>query len=420
MIEEYKDSSLGSIPETWKVVTVREITAEHKQGFYTKDGYTKEGIRLARITDLNNPTIDYSSMPLLNISDSDYQSYKIRNGDFLFARSGAIGRYGIVENDLVPAIFASYLIRFRFNDNIVNRFFGYFFESFLCENQLRGITQGNANVNINAENIKSLKFPLLPFEEQKKIADILSTVDAKIEVIDQQIKETEELKKGMMQRLLTKGIGHTEFKDSPLGKIPKSWDVKRIGEISKVVRGASPRPKGDPRYYGGNVPRLMGRDVSRDGKYVIPKIDFLTEEGAKLSRFMPKGTLVMICSGDVGVPSILNVDACVHDGFLAFPEIDDSCDRDYLYHIFDSLHTKFNSSATHGGIYTNLTTSIIKDFEIPLPTLNEQIEISQITNTIDEKLEILKQKKNNNIELKSGLMNQLLTGKIRVNNLVEV
>lgn len=200
---EFKDSPLGKIPKSWEVVSVKEITKEHKQGFYTKDGYIEDGIRLARITDLNNPKVDFSEMPMLNISDSDYESYKIEKGDFLFARSGAIGRYGIVEIEEHPAVFASYLIRFRFNSDIINRFFGYFFESYLCSNQLRGITQGNANVNINAENIKSLKFPLAPFEEQEKIASIISSVDDKIEILKEKKEIQLELKKGLMQQLLT-------------------------------------------------------------------------------------------------------------------------------------------------------------------------------------------------------------------------
>ena len=266
---------------------------------------------------------------------------------------------------------------------------------------------------------QNLQIPLPSYYEQERIADILGTVDEKMNVIDQQILETEELKKGLMQRLLTKGIGHTEYKESPLGKIPKDWEVKKIGEITKVVRGASPRPKGDPRYYGGHIPRLMGADVTRDGKYVTPCIDFLTEAGAKKSRFMYKGTLVMICSGDVGVPAILNVDACVHDGFLAFPEISRSCSVDYLFYIFDSLHSRFNTSATHGGVFTNLTTTIIKEFEVPIPSLKEQNRISEIISTVDEKLDLLQERKEIIRNLKKGLMQKLLQVKSELIILVE-
>ena len=193
------------------------------------------------------------------------------------------------------------------------------------------------------------------------------------------------------------------------GEIPYAWQTVKVNEIATIVRGASPRPKGDPKYYGGTVPRLMGEDVTRDGKFVTPQVDFLTEEGAKKSRFMQAGTLVMVCSGNVGVPAILAVDACVHDGFLAFPEVSDKCHLDYIYYTFDSLHEKLNSSATHGGIFTNLTTSIIKDFEITLPPLSEQQKIAKILSTVDEKIEVIGEQINQTQELKRGLMQRLLT-----------
>lgn len=71
------------------------------------------------------------------------------------------------------------------------------------------------------------------------------------------------------------------YKMTELGEIPVDWGIGKLGDLSEIVRGASPRPKGDPKYYGGSVPRLMISDVTRDGKYVTPKTDFLTEEGAK-------------------------------------------------------------------------------------------------------------------------------------------
>ena len=94
-----------------------------------------------------------------------------------------------------------------------------------------------------------------------------------------------------------------------------SWPLVKLGTLCKVVRGSSPRPKGDPKYYGGNVPRLMVSDVTRDGKFVTPKIDFLTEAGAEKSRPMKKGDFIIAVSGQPGQALILAIDACIHDGF---------------------------------------------------------------------------------------------------------
>ncbi|MDC0170638.1 restriction endonuclease subunit S [Candidatus Nitrosopelagicus sp.] len=197
--------------------------------------------------------------------------------------------------------------------------------------------------------------------------------------------------------------------------IPKDWTFKKIKNIANVIRGASPRPKGDNRFYGGNIPRLMVKDVTRDGKFVIPKVDFLTTEGAKRSRPCKKGTLTIVCSGTVGIPSFLDVDACIHDGFLAITNLKKNISSDYLYYQLSSLRNKFETSATHGGVFTNLTTSILEEFQVAFPpTKDEQLEIALSLSNVDDlikKFGLLIQKKKN---IKQGTMQELLTGKRRL------
>lgn len=190
--------------------------------------------------------------------------------------------------------------------------------------------------------------------------------------------------------------------------MPEGWKKIRVEDVAKVLRGASPRPKGDPRYYGGDIPRLMGADVSRDGRYVTPKIDSLTSEGAKLSRFMPKGTLTIVCSGDVGTPSFLAVDACIHDGFLAVENLSSSVLPEYLYEVFCALKAQLERSATHGGVFTNLTTDILREFSFLCPPLPEQHEISHILRTWDEAIETLKALKATKETRRKGILQDLL------------
>lgn len=175
---------------------------------------------------------------------------------------------------------------------------------------------------------------------------------------------------------VTSPPGSDHSKASPIGNIPAHWHVNEVQAHMAVVRGASPRPKGDKRYYGGSIPRLMVEDVSRDGKYVTPRIDSLTEEGALLSRPMIAGSLVMVCSGNVGVPSILAVDACIHDGFLGFPDLSDALDKEFVYYQFTIALRLLGKLATFGGIWTNLTTDIMKSFPLVIPPLDEQRAIA--------------------------------------------
>lgn len=244
--------------------------------------------------------------------------------------------------------------------------------------------------------------------EQQKIANCLSSIDDLITAQSQKVEALKTHKKGLMQQLFPREgetvprLRFPEFRDAG------EWVISQLQEFSTIIRGASPRPQGDPRYYGGKVPRLMGKDVSRDGKWVTPSCDFLTEEGAKLSRFCKKGTLTIICSGDVGVPSFLAVDACIHDGFLALIDLaGEVIDQDFLFYSLINLQTIFTSSATHGGVFVNLTTTILKEFEIYRPCILEQQKIANCLSSIDELITAQTQKLEFLKIHKRGLMQQL-------------
>lgn len=196
--------------------------------------------------------------------------------------------------------------------------------------------------------------------------------------------------------------------------IPEGWDYSPMKSRIDVFRGASPRPKGDPRFYGGPIPRLMIQDVTRDGKITYPQIDSLTEEGAKKSRYLPCGSLVLSCSGTkVGIPGILGIDACIHDGFFGF-RLDERTETEFLYYYFEYFHNQMQSSATKGGVFNNLTTDIMKNHMIPFPTVPEQQKIASILSTWDKAIELKEQLIEEKKKQKSGLMQKLLTGKVRL------
>lgn len=188
----------------WEEKKVGDVTLFHKQGYYTQESYKSEGeYFLLRGTDMQNPRIDLSTTPKINANAKDFHDYMVMPGDFLFVRSGAIGRFGIVGT-IPKSIFGSYLINFRFDQRIVdNLFFGYFYQSEISLNQIKTITQGGGNININAENIKSLSVDLPPIEEQRAIANNLSDIDFEIENLEKKLEKYNQIKQGAMQVLLT-------------------------------------------------------------------------------------------------------------------------------------------------------------------------------------------------------------------------
>jgi len=197
--------------------------------------------------------------------------------------------------------------------------------------------------------------------------------------------------------------------------VPDDWKVVAIESIGTVIRGASPRPKGDKRFYGGNVPRLMVEDVTRDKRWVTPAIDFLTHEGAKRSRPCSRGTLTIVCSGTpavVGLPSQLSVDACIHDGMLALIQLDQDVLPDFLFHQLTSNQGRLQAAATHGGTFVNLTTTGLKAFKVALPpTKLEQENIDETLSDMDSLIESLEHLLAKKRHLKQGTMQELLTPK---------
>ena len=387
-IEGYKDTKLGRIPLDWEIVKLEEC-------FKLSSGETKPK-DISKNSNSNFPYPVYGGNSIMGYSKEYSGTGDViiigRVGEYCGITKLITGKYWITDN----ALYTSEFVR-----DINLEFLTYKLQ---FEDLSRLRNKGGQPL-VSQKPIYSKIISLPPLPEQQKIARILSTWDKAIEKTEQLIAQKQLLKKGLMQQLLTGKKRLREFK----GK----WKRRMVGEIGTIIRGASPRPKGDLRYYGGNIPRLMVEDVTRDGKYVTPRVDFLTKEGAKLSRPCKKGTLTIVCSGDVGTPSFLAVDACIHDGFLGITDLISTIDEDFLYYQMLRLKSRIERSATHGGVFTNLTTQILKDFEIELPEFEEQRKIALIINKTDD--DIMKEEHHLMLikSQKKGLMQKLLTGAIR-------
>ncbi len=187
---------------TWEQRKVSDITRFHKQGYYTTESYGEnKKYYLLRGTDLTENRLVLKDTPKINATEKDYQAFKTEVGDFLIVRSGTVGTYGIV-NEEIPAIFGSYLIDFRFDmQQVTNEFFGYFYQSDSFKRQLSQIVQRSANTNINAENIKSTSIMLPSIAEQKKISACLGHIDHIITLHQRKCDELKLYKKGLLQKM---------------------------------------------------------------------------------------------------------------------------------------------------------------------------------------------------------------------------
>jgi len=281
-------------------------------------------------------------------------------------------------------------------------------------------SQGTTYDAINQDEIANTKLLYTKnINEQQKIALILSNIDNLINSTQKIINQTKSLKQGLMQKLLTRGIGHKKFKKVKwqFGKeveIPEEWKIKSINELGHVVRGASPRPAGEPKYFGGDIPWITVGELTKDNHMYLESVSFtLTNEGRKQSRFLTSGTFVIANSGaTLGVPKILKISGCANDGIAVILELKEII-IEFLYHrIFSWIDLLRNVNQGIGQ--PNLNTDLIGKLKIPLPSIQEQQKIASILSNIDSQIQSQIQYKEKLKRLKKSLMQKLLTGKVMV------
>jgi type I restriction enzyme, S subunit len=162
-----------------------------------------------------------------------------------------------------------------------------------------------------------------------------------------------------------------------MSPLPKGWATARLGDVVEVVRGASPRPKGDPRYFGGPIPWISIGDLGREKARTLSKTaEGVTAAGAQKSRLLSAGTLILSNSATVGIPKILAVEGCIHDGFVAFPNLEPRLFvAEFLYEFFRHIRTRLIDANRRGMTQVNLNTAIVRNIEVVIPPLAEQRRI---------------------------------------------
>ena len=162
---------------------------------------------------------------------------------------------------------------------------------------------------------------------------------------------------------------------SGMPTLPEGWIWMNIDQLSEVVRGASPRPAGHPKYFGGNIPWITVGEITKDKNIYLTSVEnFVTEEGKKASRFIDEGTFLLTNSGaTLGVPKITLISGCINDGSVALLGLEETL-KLYLYFFLFS-QTKNLRQINQGAAQPNLNTSIVKRIILPLPPLAEQRRI---------------------------------------------
>jgi len=432
-LTKFKKTELGEIPEDWEIKKVGELLNE-KTILQIQDGnhgelhpkladFIPKGIPFLTANCVVNNRISFDNCKYL----SESWLKKLRIGfatanDVILTHKGTLGLCAIVPADVKDIILSPQTTYYRLSDRITYIFLFYFFQSSFFQNKLLQMGRQSTRDYVGITSQKSLTVILPPIKEQQKIASILSKVDELIQRTDQIIEQTQILKKGLMQRLLTKGIGHTKFKKvkllSLIIHIPDEWELKSLDEVSSITRLAGYEYT---EYWkpdiNGSVIALRGFNI-QENKLDLNDVERISEKLSNqlIRSKLNKGDVVFPCVGSIGKAALIREDGKYHiNQNIAKITAGDKLNPLFLTYFLLSEITRHQISSYNASTsQPNVLVGNLRKFLIPLPSLPEQDKINRIITPIYSLLESEMNHRVNVLKLKKGLMQQLLTGKIRV------
>ena len=266
--------------------------------------------------------------------------------------------------------------------------------------------------------------PILPLAEQEKIASILTSVDEVIENTQRQINKLQDLKKAIMNELLTKGIGHTEFKDSELGRIPTSWKVLKISDLKLEIKNSIKiGPFGSSLSKKEMVTKgikVYGQENIYKNNFKLGKYFITKNKYEKLKTCTLKSNDVIVSMmGTIGASAVFPEDAeiGIMDSHLLRIQVKENLiSPNFLSNQisnYEKIYIQIRRMS-QGGIMDGLNSQIIHSLKIVIPSLDEQKKILEIIDSIQVSLSKSQYKLKQYQSLKKSLMQELLTGKVRV------
>ncbi len=247
-------------------------------------------------------------------------------------------------------------------------------------------------------------------QEQQVIADCLLNLSALIEYQSEKIEALKQHKQGLMQNFFPQ-VGETvpkiRFKRSDGTDYP-DWQVMRLGDVCEIFRGGSPRPISSFLTAENGVNWLKIGDVPVDGKYVNHTTEKIKKEGVSKSRIVEKGDFILSNSMSFGRPYIMNIRACIHDGWLALSKYEKYFNQDFLYYIIttNNVSIQFISMAS-GSSVKNLSKDLVSNVAVNIPHLDEQKRIAAFFSNLDEVIQYQSKKIEALKQHKQGLMQKL-------------
>lgn len=410
-----------NLPSDWTVAKLEDCCTTITDGSHFSPKEFPDGHhKIATVANIEKRQINLETCK--RISKNDYDNL-IKNGckpecgDVLLTKDGTVG-VSFVYKQRDEVVLLSSIAIIRPKETLFPDYCAHALQSKHVLNKILGSRRGTGLKRIILADINRIEIPLPPLLEQQKIAEILSTVDDTIQKSDEIIAKTERLKRGMMRKLLMQGIGHTKFKDSELGKLPKEWEVTKVSDIFEVITGTTPSTKVVDYWKNATINWFTPADMTDiTGKaYLSESNRKITKKGVEDTTLtlMPAGSLVLSTRAPVGYVGILRSESTFNQGCKGLiPKKDKKIAPEFYYYYFSLIQKKLQNMSS-GSTFMELSKAALGRCLIVYFGYAEQQKIAEILSSFDQKLELEQKRKAKLERVKKALMNDLLTGRKRV------
>jgi len=417
---KYKNTPIGKIPVDWEVVRLRNIASKFYNGGTpdTKNkSYWDGNIPWITGADFEGQKVKYIRRYITEEGVINSATNVVPKGNLLIVTRTGVGKLAIAPFDIAISQDITGVI--LDSEKALTEFIYWYLE--FNASKLKLMIQGTSINGLLREDLETISFPLPPHPEQKKIAEILTTLDEAIEKTDQIIEKTKEVKKGLMQKLLTRGIGHKKFKKTEIGEIPVEWEVARLGAVADLKNGInfSKEQKCERGILTIDVLNMYSTSVfiNSTNLYRI-NIDLRNKE----DYILKEGDILFVRSSlkkeGIGWASLFKSfnEPATYCGFIIRARIHNKkLTPGFLIYFLRSNRVRERLISGAGQVaITNISQATLRNFDIVIPSLSEQKQIAEILSSVDEEIDKETNRQEQLELLKKGLMQVLLTGKIRV------
>jgi type I restriction enzyme S subunit len=399
---EWKETEIGKIPIEWQVGSFKDdLNVQGRigwKGYKTSDLVPSGPYVIGGAEIKSNVFLDLSKAQCLRREKyEESPEIKLKNGDVLLVTRGNLGEVGYYhsfygEGTINPSV----IILNAFKGD--SKFLFYYLISKNGKANVMSLASGSSVPAIYQANVKELKYPKPPIEEQKRIAELAYSLDLKIDLLHRQNKILEQL-------------AETLFRQWFVEEAEESWEREPLGKYVTIKRGGSPRPIHDYISETGLNWLKISDVTSVDSPFIFEIKEKIKEEGLNKTTFLKKGSLVLSNSATPGIPKILDIDSCIHDGWLHFPQSKFS--KEFLYLLFKHIRPELLQMG-NGSIFTNLKTDILKEYVIAIPDNDALKEFDEQVKTIFEKLYSNTIQIRTLKQLRDTLLPKLMSGEVRV------